>query len=429
MRLQPGEPVHVTLAYGPGDEVAAGRLAIDRGRAFFEYDEAFVASGARINPAWGQPNRTLIAAKNPRAFKGLHGIFADSLPDAWGIELMRRRLAEQNVSYDALNALDRLALVGTSGAGAVVYRPDYAEHGDGSIDLDALAAGAIELDGTATEVVEELALLGGSSGGARPKVFVARNAAGALIAGSGAIPDGFEAYIVKFRGSMDRVDIGPLEAAYADMARAAGIEVAPTLLIAATEGPGYFATRRFDRGPGNTRIHMLSVAAIIETDWTEPSIDYVQLITATRGITRDHGYAEQMFRRMVFNVLAANRDDHTKQHTFLQARDGAWTLSPAYDLTLSSGPNGEHYLAVNGRGKNITLADLLAVARETSIKEPRARGVIEDVRAAIADFPARARAYDVSNATIAEFKRETGAFNAAPAAATAPPRTGRRPRR
>jgi serine/threonine-protein kinase HipA len=416
VRLQPGEPLHVTLAYGPGDEVPVGRLAIDGGRALFEYDEAFVASGARINPAWGQPNRTVIPAKDPRAFKGLHGIFGDSLPDAWGLELMRRRLAEQNVSYDALNALDRLALVGTLGMGALVYRPDYAEHADGVIDIDALAAGAIELDGTPAEIVEKLAILGGSSGGARPKVFVARNTAGAFMPGSGAIEDGYEAYMLKFRGSMDRLDIGPLEAAYADIARAAGIEVAPTVLIPASEGFGYFATRRFDRGPGNTRIHMLSVAAIIETDWSEPAIDYVQLITAARGITRDHGAAEQMYRRMVFNVLAANRDDHTKQHSFLQARDGAWTLAPAYDLTLSSGPNGEHYLAVNGKGKHITLADLLAVARETSIKAPRARAIIEDVRAAIADFPARARTYDVTNATIAAFKRETGAFNAAPAA-------------
>lgn len=419
----------MTLAYGPGDEVPVGRLAIDGGRALFEYDEAFVASGARINPAWGQPNRTVIPAKDPRAFKGLHGIFADSLPDAWGLELMRRRLAEQNVSYDSLSALDRLALVGTSGPGALVYRPDYADHADGAIDLDTLAAGAIALDGAPTEVVEKLALLGGSSGGGRPKVFVARNVAGAFIPGSGAIEDGYEAYMVKFRGSMDRLDIGPLEAAYADMARAAGIEVAPTLLIPASEGFGYFATRRFDRGPGNTRIHMLSVAAIFETDWSEPAIDYVQLITAARGITGDHRAAEQMFRRTVFNVLAANRDDHTKQHSFLQARDGAWTLAPAYDLTLSSGPNGEHYLAVNGKGKHITLADLLAVARETSIKEPRARAIIEDVRAAIADFPVRARAYDVTHATIAAFKRETDAFNAVPAAANVPRHTGRRPRR
>ena len=283
--LKPGEPLHVTLAYGPGDEVPVGRLAIDRGRALFEYDEAFVASRARINPAWGQPNRTVIPAKNSRAFKGLHGIFADSLPDAWGLELMRGRLAEQNVSYDALNALDRLALVGTSGLGALVYRPDYAEHADGAIDLDALAAGAIELDGTPTEVLEKLAVLGGSSGGARPKVFVARNTAGAFMPGSGAIEDGYEAYMVKFRGSMDRHDIGPLEAAYADIARAAGIEVAPTCSFLQARDPATSPRGVSIAGLETHVIRMLSVAAIIETDWSEPAIDYVQLIAAARGIT------------------------------------------------------------------------------------------------------------------------------------------------
>jgi serine/threonine-protein kinase HipA len=420
MRLRPGEPLRVSLTYAPDDEVAVGRLAVDRNRALFEYDKAFIASGARINPGWPAPDRAVIPAKDPRTFKGLHGIFADSLPDAWGLELMRRRLAEQGQNYNDLSALDRLALVGDTGGGALVYRPDHAEHVDGAIDLDALAEGALALDGSPAEVVEELALLGGSSGGARPKVFIARNVGSNVVAGSGAIPDGYEAYIVKFRGQSDVVDIGPLEAAYADMARAAHIDVAPTLLIPATSGPGYFATQRFDRDPNNARIHMLSVAAIIEADWSEPAIDYVNLISLVDHVTRDHVAAEQMFRRMVFNVLAANPDDHTKQHSFLQKRDGDWTLAPAYDLTLSSGPNGEHYLAVNGKGKNITIDDVLAVAREASIKPVRARAIIDEVRAAIADFPTFARTYDVTPATLAAFQRATEATRVAPTAAPVP---------
>jgi serine/threonine-protein kinase HipA len=323
---------------------------------------------------------------------------------------MRRRLAEQNINYESLSSLDRLALVGATGGGALVYRPDYAEHQTGEIDLDALAAGATALDGTSTEIVEELARLGGSSGGARPKVFIARNAAGNTIAGNAEIPDGYEAYIVKFRGSTDIADIGPLEAAYADMARAAGIEVAPTTLIAASKGPGYFATRRFDRAPGNGRIHVLSIAAIIEADWNEPSIDYEKLIAIVGGITRNHAAAEQMFRRMVFNVFAGNADDHTKQHALLQLRTGEWTLAPAYDLTLSGGPNGEHYLAVNGKGKNITLDDIHAVARGASIKDARARAIVDDVRDAITTFPQIASTYGVTSATINAFKRQVALF-------------------
>jgi serine/threonine-protein kinase HipA len=426
MRPPPGEPLHVTLAYGPDDEVPVGRLAIAAGTVLFEYDEAFIAAGARINPVWGAPDRTVIRAKGPRAFKGLHGIFADSLPDAWGLELMRRRLAEQQLDYNSLSALAQLALVGGTGIGALVYRPDHAEHAEGAIDLEVLADGAIALDGATTEVIQELARLGGSSGGARPKVFIARNAAGHVIAGSGAVPDGYDALIVKFHGSMDRIDIGPLEAAYADMARAGGVVVASTLLIPAPKGPGYFATQRFDRGPNNARRHMLSVAAIIETDWSVPAIDYVGLIAMTGHLTHDPAAAEQMFRRMVFNVLAANRDDHTKQHSFLQSRDDVWTLAPAYDLTLSSGPNGEHYLAVNGKGKNIALEDIYAVARETSIRETRARAIVDEVRSAIADFPTFAVKYDVTPATIAAVKRATAAFSLAVTPRT---RTPRRPRR
>jgi serine/threonine-protein kinase HipA len=414
VRLRPGEPLRVALVYAPDDEVPVGRLALDRGRAVFEYGEAFIASGKALNPLWGAPNRTLVRAQDPRTFKGLHGVFADSLPDAWGHELMRRRLAEQKVNYDDLTALDRLALVGSAGVGALVYRPDYAEHIDGALDIGALANGAIELDGTSTKVVEELARLGGSSGGARPKVLVARNAAGDLIAGTGDVPDGYEPYIVKFRGSMDFVDIGPLEAAYADMARAAGVDVAPTLLIPATRGHGYFATRRFDRGHNGGRIPMLSVAAVIEADWRDAAIDYVKLIALVGSITRDHEAAEQLFRRMVFNVLAANADDHTKQHSFLQRRTGEWTLAPAYDLTLSSGPNGHRYLAVNNKGRDITLDDIYAVARETSIKDAHARAIVEDVRAAVADFPTIAHTYGVTPATMTAFKRATDAFHAAP---------------
>jgi serine/threonine-protein kinase HipA len=412
LKLRPGAPLHVSLVYAPDDIVPVGRLAVDGGTALFEYDEAFVRNGVGFNPGWAMPERGLIAAKNPRTFKGLHGVFADSLPDAWGLELMRRRLAERGVSYDTLNALDRLALVGSTGIGALVYRPDFAELRKGEIDLDALAKETMELDGTATDVIEELAALGGSSGGARPKIFIARNEAGKTISGTADIPNDYDAYIVKFRGSTDVADIGPLETAYADMARAASIDVSPTMLIPANKGkgPGYFATRRFDRLTDNRRIHVLSIAAILEVDWSQPTIDYSQLIAVVHRITRDYGAAEQMFRRMVFNVLAANADDHAKQHSLLQLRTGRWTLAPAYDLTLSSGPNGERYLAVNNKGKNITLEDIYSVAREASIKGARARVIVDDVRAAIANFPKFAADYGVTRATIASFKRETGAF-------------------
>jgi serine/threonine-protein kinase HipA len=373
------------------------------------YHETFIASGRHLVPGWPTPDRFVVRPRNVRAFQGLHGVFADSLPDAWGREIMRRRAAGRGLDYDGLSVLDRLALVGHGGVGALVYRPDFAEPKAGAIDLDALAAGAeAVLEGSATGVVEQLAALGGSSGGARPKVFVARNGAGHTIDGTADIPDGYEALIVKFRGSTDRNDIGPLEAAYADMARLAGIDVSPTLLIPSSDGaPGYFATRRFDRTPAKGRIHVLSVAAILDVDWSEPAIDYTKLLSLVAGIVRDFSAVEQMFRRLAFNVLAINRDDHTKQFAFMQTRAGAWTLSPAYDLTLSPGPGGEHYLAVNGKGKNITIDDMLVVAKAAGIKRPRARSVIDEVRDAISQFDTFATRYGVSKSTCADFRRLT----------------------
>jgi serine/threonine-protein kinase HipA len=410
LKLRPDEPLHVALAYAPDDIMPVGRLALERGRAVFGYDASFIASGRRFHPAWGAPDRSIIRAKAPRTFSGLHGAFADSLPDAWGFEIMRRRAAHQGVDYAALSALDRLALVGQTGLGALVYRPDHSFTDGADVDLDALADGALAvLEGTATEVVEELARLGGSSGGARPKVFVARNGAGKAIAGTTRIPAGFTAYIVKFKGRTDVSDIGPLEAAYADMARAAGIEVSPTTLIEASSGAGYFATERFDRAGQNRRVHMLSVAGTFELDWSEPAIDYATLITMVARVTRNAVFAERMFRRMAFNVFAVNRDDHTKQHSFLQIRAGDWVLAPAYDLTLSTGPNGEHYLAVNGKGNGITVDDVLAVAREVSIRPARAKEIVEEVRGAVANFPAFAKKYGVTNATMSAFRQHQAA--------------------
>jgi serine/threonine-protein kinase HipA len=407
MKLEAGEPLHAVLAYGPNDNVPVGRLALDGRQAVFGYDEAFIAGGQQLVPGWPTPDRSVVRPKNPRAFQGLHGAFADSLPDAWGQEIMRRRAAERGLDYDGLSALDRLALVGHTGVGALIYRPDYSDPAVGNIDLDALAAGSeAVLTGSATTVVEQLAALGGSSGGARPKVFVARNAAGHTIGGTADIPDGYAASIVKFRGSMDRRDIGPLEAAYADMARAAGIDVSPTVLIPASGGaPGYFATCRFDRTPANGRVHVLSVAAILDVDWSQPAIDYTGLLSMVTGITRDFSAVEQMFRRMAFNVLAINRDDHTKQFAFMQTRAGEWQLAPAYDLTLSPGPGGEHYLAVNGKGKNITVDDILSVAKAAGIKPPRARAIVEDVRGAVAQFGEIAKRYGVSGDTCTDFRR------------------------
>jgi serine/threonine-protein kinase HipA len=421
--------ISARFRFGPGNDVPIGEIALDRNAAVFEYDPGFAASGLSLNPTIpaGQPG--LIRPRNPEAFYGLHGVFADSLPDAWGELLLERRLRASNRSYADLTVLDRLAEVGEDGRGAIVYLParehEEVQH---ELDLDALAGEANALfGGAASDVVRELEILGESSGGARPKIQIWLNDAGRAYAGHAAPNEpGFTAWIVKFAASVDRfADIGPLEAAYADAARAAGITMPRTRLLPSQTGPGYFATERFDRGPSGARIHMLSIAGMLDADWRYASIDYDTLLESIRGATRDEHAVEQGFRRMVFNVAAINRDDHAKQHSLLYAPREGWRLSPAYDLTFSSGPGAEHYLAVNGKGRDITHGDLVTVAERQSIDARRAASVIAEVEAAVSTLPRVARKYGASVATVSEIERAIGSQRAIAASESRP---RRRPR-
>ena len=397
MRLPAGTALHVTLRFAPDAPVPVGRLAWADSRAVFEYDPAFIASGLRINPNLGTPSTTLLEPKNPRAFSGLHGVFADSLPDAWGEALLRRRAEGEGVAYETLSALDRLAWVGSSAMGALCYAPDYAQKPDDApVDLDRYAAEAFAmLEGELDHVAPALIALGAPSGGARPKILVSLDDAGRA---SAIEKPGYTPWLIKFRGPHDPEDIARLEAAYADMARTAGIDVSPTRLVG--EGhSAYFATQRFDRD-GTRRTHALSFAAFLDAEWHVPSGDYDLAMRIVRTVVRDVDALEEMYRRMVFNVVAHNRDDHWKQHALLLHADGSWGLAPAFDLTPASGAGGEHYLTINGRGKDATLDDLLVVADAHAIRRPKAEAIIDQVRAAVADFDEHASRYDVAKATV-----------------------------
>ncbi len=406
MIVPAGQALRAFLTFAPGRRVPVGRLAMDRGLAVFEYAQDFIASGLRINPLLDAPRPGPIRAKDPRAFDGLHGVFGDSLPDAWGRLLIDRRIAEQGKIPANLSPLDVLAIIGSRGMGALTYEPESpldSMQRDQQLDLDALESqlGAV-IDGSDTAVLSQLQALGGSSGGARPKVLVAMNTDGRMIAGAESIPDGYEALLVKFRSSAaDLADVGPLECAYAAMARAAGIIMSDTRLISSHTGPGYFATKRFDRAAGNRRMHVLSAAGMLDLPWAQPGvIDYQTLLRLTQRVTADARAIEQIVRRMTFNVFAHNRDDHPKQHAFLMDDSGRWTLAPAYDLTYSRGPGGEHYLAVNGLGKDIRRADVLRVAHDYLFRRAhRCEHIVEDVIAAVGDFRRFAKENDVSRAT------------------------------
>ena len=392
MPLPRGIPLSVSLLE---DEAAparsVGRLAIAGRRAQLEWSNEIISAGIRISPALYPPEPGLQEARSD-AFEGVHGFLADSLPEGWGALLMRRRLAKFGIRWDDLNALDRLALVGRQGRGALVYEPAETPVDETSgIDLDTLAAESRAiLEGGDAELADTLATLAGASGGARPKVHVGFSDDGRTCVSESEVAAGFESWIVKFRALPDPKDIGPVEEAYARMAREAGIVMAPSRLIPSKDGPGYFAARRFDRPGPQKRLHMVSLAGAIEAPPGVPSIDYDGFLRAVHGITRHEEDLTQAFRRMLFNILACNRDDHTRQHAFLMDAAGDWRLAPAYDLTYSAGPGGEHYLSIEGEGRNPTRALVLKLAKRHGLPDKVVNQMIDEIRSSLAKFPRHA---------------------------------------
>lgn len=375
---------------------SVGRLAMAAGLAQLEWSADVIAQGLSISPLRYPAEPGLHPARS-RKFDGLHGFLSDCLPDAWGMLLLKRRVQQLGYRFEALDAVDRLALVGTKGRGALVFQPETLTGEQAEcIDLDLLADEARHvLQGEESELDDLLARLGGGSGGARPKVHVAIGAGGSLSAGDELAVTGIgsasEEWIVKFAATNDPADIGPLEEAYARMARAAQIDMAETLLIPSTTGPGHFATRRFDRPAPGKRLHMVSLGGALEASPHMPSVDYDGFLKATLAITHSMADVEHAFRRMIFNVLARNRDDHVRQHAYLMDDRGNWRLAPAFDLTFSNGPGGEHYMAVLGEGRNITREHVEKLGKNHGIPVKRVIAAINDVRAALADWPSYAR--------------------------------------
>jgi len=354
------------------------------GVAQLEWSDQIIADGLNVSAHLYPPQPGLIAARG-RDFHGLHGFLADSLPEGWGYLVMRKRLAQLGVRIEELTPLERLALVGEEGRGALVYSPSTTPDAeDTGLDLDMLAAeSAAVLSGEDSDLIEMLAKLAGGSGGARPKVHVGFDGEGGVSVADGEVSAGHEAWIVKFPARTDPPDIGPVEMAYMAMARAAGLSVAETRLLPSSLGPGHFATRRFDRPEPGRRLHMVSLCGALEAPADRPAIGYDMFLRAAAAITRDAPSVTEAFSRMVFNILACNRDDHTRQHAFLMDQAGHWRLAPAYDLTYALGPGGEHYLDVEGEGRNPTRAHVIRLGRRHGLSDRTITETIDQTRQAV----------------------------------------------
>ncbi len=349
-----------------------GRLALTLdGFSAFEYNSDWLAAGFSISPFSLPLKDGVFVQKRREPFEGGFGIFADSLPDGWGRLLLDRILLKNHLDPYGIDILQRLAIVGRSGMGALVYEPEISlECAVENDDLDLLARSCQEvLTCESPHNLDLLFKLGGSSGGARPKILTT--------------VDG-EEWIIKFPASMDREDIGEEEYRYSLCARECGIEMPETRLFPSKVCGGYFGVKRFDRvvsGGEKRRVHMASVSALLETSHRVPNLDYNMLMKLTLELTRDFNEVERMFRLMCFNVFAHNRDDHSKNFTFIfDERCNSWRLSPAYDLTYSNSIGGEHATTVDGEGKNPRMEDVLSVAKKIGLNLRKARAAADEIK-------------------------------------------------
>lgn len=341
--------------------------------AAFEYDKEWLADGFSISP-FSLPLRVGVFIPKLDPFDGVFGIFSDSMPDGWGRLLVDRFLLKQGINPREIGNLDRLAIVGNSGMGALTYEPDkHFESGYTDMDLDGIAQECRKILQTDTsEKLDELFQMGGSSGGARPKILTK--------------VDG-EEWIIKFPSSEDRKDIGKQEYNYSLCAKKCGIQMEETRLFTSEKCQGYFGTKRFDRAKldGETvRIHMSSVSGLLETSHRIPNLDYDILMKLTLELTKDYAEIEKLYRLMCFNVFAHNRDDHSKNFSYMyNETENRWMLSPAYDLTYSYSIGGEHATTVHGEGKNPGLKELLLVADGIGISRRHAESVAKDIQECI----------------------------------------------
>jgi serine/threonine-protein kinase HipA len=392
-----------------------GILAEKQGAIVFQYDQQWLDSGFDLAP--GSMAFDGLANRAARLeFNGLHGVFNDSLPDGWGLLLMDRALKKhKNLDRHQITPLDRLAYIGYRGMGALEYEPELLpDLSNTAINLADIAAESERvLQGETSEVLEELRICGGSPGGARPKVTVAfSETMKDCISSFGELPAGYSHWLVKFRndsryGDSDPVDIGRLEMAYADMAREAGLNLPETKLLELTvnqKKEAFFAVKRFDRD-GSRKIHFLSLAGYAYANHRVPCLDYASgVLPATKKLTKLDGEVSKAFRLMLFNILAHNKDDHSKNFAYLyDACNGGWRLAPAYDLTFSTGIANCHTTAICG-ASNPTFDDIKKVATERKIKDWMQ--ILDRVRSAIARWPEFASKYDMTKSRCNELEMQ-----------------------
>ena len=385
-----------------------------RGCADFEYDPSFVKQGLEVAPLMMPLGGNIYSFPGLKeaTFHGLPGMLADALPDRFGNRLIEVWLAERGREISSFTPVERLCYMGKRAMGALEFKPALEPRSGAAVPVE--VSELVELAGrilndkrkltvnffhNKSEALRSIIRVGTSAGGNRAKAVIAWNPkTGEIRSGQVSVPEGYEPWILKFDGVNDEAlgdprGFGRIEYAYYLMAVKAGIRMNPCRLLE-ENGRAHFMTRRFDRDEHNNKIHMQSLCALAHYDFNAAGeYGYEQAFNAILRLNLGHEALQEMYRRMVFNVLARNQDDHTRNICFLMNKDGVWRLSPAFDVVWAYNPAGDwtnrHQMSVNGKRDGFTLRDLEAPAEQYDIRE--AIKIREEVTAAVAEWPKCAR--------------------------------------
>lgn len=386
-----------------GEKVLVGQLAENAQGCYFQYDKRYLQQeNGSLSPFSLKFDSSLqIAPRSPH--HGLHGIFADSLPDGWGLYLMDRVFREQGINPANITMLDRLAYVGDRGAGALSYFPcDKQEIDRQQKSLIQLGSEAVKtFEGCESQMLKELSLAAGS-GGARPKLNITIDG-NIFSTNESALGD---KWLIKFTSKEFLLghEESVVEAIYMKMASHVGLPVAEHKLFDAGSGHYWLGQKRFDCDINGGRLHMHSAAGLLDANFREPSLDYVDLIKACKMLCGASD-AQQLLKRAIFNYLLCNQDDHAKNWAFLLDDKNSWSLSPFYDIVYSPSLYGEHMTAYMGNGKLLTKKSLDIMAKHAGLKGSKDLIYwIESVYHEISCFSGYANALNVSKALTYEIQ-------------------------
>ncbi len=391
--------LNVFLRFSPTDKILVGTIAEHEKELYFEYAPEFLSKDLWLSPYKLPPQRDSFQFKD-YDFGSIFGLFNDSLPDGWGLLLMDRYLRKQGVDTNTLSVLDRLAFLGDSTMGGLVYGPATKHDGyEQLIDLQSIAAQTREIiESEDFEILPDLMKAGGSPQGARPKILVGLNG-DQLISGADDLPDGFEHWLIKFPSKDDFPDSGRIEQAYALMAKDAGLLMTETRLFEVSTGEAFFGIKRFDRKE-NQRFHIHSLGGLIHSNFRIPGCDYSEFFRRILDLTKNQEDVERGFRQMIFNIISNNRDDHVKNFAFMFDEHNEWKLTPAYDLMYSRGPGGEHSMDIAGEGRSPGLKHVQRIGSIAGLKPRKIKDIVAEVSAVLKQWEDYAAQTNVSEASV-----------------------------